>query len=568
MALTVERLAASIKGYQMRCIAGFEGLSNDITCFTIVDTPDIARWVRKGAFVASVGYVTNENPRLKVTLVRDLAQKGCACLAIKANRYYEESKEEFIEQGNLYKFPILEVDYSLRFSDIAYQIHQSMFEEKMNLVEKENLLYNQLSYTLLSDTDLEEALYNISIAVSNPIILLDRELNLIEFEDIADNPVDLHSLLNLKRGTQPLSSKETRTLLKTSKENLHTPQTVALQTDGGVVNIAIGPISFQEQLLGYLAIPETATHLTEESYRLMETVQSALGIYYVKNKYTGGESEHRRTTFANKVLLNEAITRKEIQHYATIFGFDTKRRRVCMDIYVRAYERLPYDRRTSIRNALQTYTAQLAEHFSLGHFFANVENHFPVFFFFPVAASNADIRNEMDSIAQEIVKLLQEMDCKVSIGVSTYSDDVAQIPVSFKQAAELVRLGERVQPDSFVHTYDDLQVYYMLSTALSVDELRNFADLVWGLYLEDQRNATHFIDTLDIYIKCRFNMTKTASMLYLHRNSLAYRIKKIEDILGIAIDQQQDVLRIQLSICALKLYLTYCDPLPDGSVVV
>ena len=108
----------------------------------------------------------------------------------------------------------------------------------------------------------------------------------------------------------------------------------------------------------------------------------------------------------------------------------------------------------------------------------------------------------------------------------------------------------------------------MLSTALSVDELRNFADLVWGLYLEDQRNATHFIDTLDIYIKCRFNMTKTASMLYLHRNSLAYRIKKIEDILGIAIDQQQDVLRIQLSICALKLYLTYCDPLPDGSVVV
>ena len=207
MALTVERLAASIKGYQMRCIAGFEGLSNDITCFTIVDTPDIARWVRKGAFVASVGYVTNENPRLKVTLVRDLAQKGCACLAIKANRYYEESKEEFIEQGNLYEFPILEVDYSLRFSDIAYQIHQSMFEEKMNLMEKENLLYNQLSYTLLSDTDLEEALYNISIAVSNPIILLDRELNLIEFEDIADNPVDLHSLLNLKRGTQPLSSK-------------------------------------------------------------------------------------------------------------------------------------------------------------------------------------------------------------------------------------------------------------------------------------------------------------------------------------------------------------------------
>lgn len=35
---------------------------------------------------------------------------------------------------------------------------------------------------------------------------------------------------------------------------------------------------------------------------------------------------------------------------------------------------------------------------------------------------------------------------------------------------------------------------------------------------------------------CGFNIGKTAQMMYVHRNSLQYRLKKIEEILEISLD--------------------------------
>lgn len=556
MTFTVERLIAGIKDSQMRCVAGFEGLSNPITCFTIVDTPNITQWVRNGAFVASVGYVTNENPRLKTTLVRDLAKKGCACLAVKVNHYYEESREEFIEQGNKYQFPIIEVDYSLRFSDIASHIHQIMYQDKMKAAERSYLLYNQLIHILLSDTDIEEALYHISIAVSNPVLLLDKDLKLIEFENIADNPVDLHNIFSLKRGNAILKARDIHSISNLSLESHSQYLSYMQEGEKKKINIIFTPIVLNEVSWGYLVIPETVNSLTQEHHVILNNISTALGLYFIKTKYMPSYQTKIKNDFIHQVLQNDTISKAQIQNYANTYGFPVRSRRVCMDIYVNSYDTFPFEKRNSISSMIRVCASRFADQLSLETFFSNYENHFPIFFFFPSAAANVTIRSDIQILAQNFLELMQEQVINITIGISMHSDDISQIPTAIRQAINMISLGANVQPHALVHNYEDLQIYHMLDSTLTMDELRAFADLVWPLYEQDQESNTNYIETLDIFIRCKFNMTQAAAELFLHRNSLAYRINKIKDLLGINVEQQQDMFRIQLSIFALKLYIS------------
>lgn len=54
--------------------------------------------------------------------------------------------------------------------------------------------------------------------------------------------------------------------------------------------------------------------------------------------------------------------------------------------------------------------------------------------------------------------------------------------------------------------------------------------------------------TLQTYLACGSSITKTAESLFLHRNTIKYRIKKCEEILGIELSNVSDCFQIQLAL--------------------
>jgi DNA-binding PucR family transcriptional regulator len=72
---------------------------------------------------------------------------------------------------------------------------------------------------------------------------------------------------------------------------------------------------------------------------------------------------------------------------------------------------------------------------------------------------------------------------------------------------------------------------------------------------EDFDNAigSFLIDTLLNYYMCGFNVGKTAQMMYVHRNSLQYRLKKIEEILEISLDDSMEYLDVVNCILVKRL---------------
>ena len=73
------------------------------------------------------------------------------------------------------------------------------------------------------------------------------------------------------------------------------------------------------------------------------------------------------------------------------------------------------------------------------------------------------------------------------------------------------------------------------------------------LEMYDNANGSFLIDTLVNYYMCGFNVGKTAEMMYVHRNSLQYRLKKIEEILEINLDDSMEYLDLVNCILVKRL---------------
>jgi DNA-binding PucR family transcriptional regulator len=63
----------------------------------------------------------------------------------------------------------------------------------------------------------------------------------------------------------------------------------------------------------------------------------------------------------------------------------------------------------------------------------------------------------------------------------------------------------------------------------------------------DKEHNTSFTYSLYAYLKYSRNITEAAKALHLHRNSMIYHLKRIEEILGFPLTESSTLLHIELS---------------------
>lgn len=88
------------------------------------------------------------------------------------------------------------------------------------------------------------------------------------------------------------------------------------------------------------------------------------------------------------------------------------------------------------------------------------------------------------------------------------------------------------------------------------DELRAFVHQTLGPLLEhDQGAATPLLPTLEAFVTHGARLRETAAALYVHRNTLAYRLERAEELLNIDLKEPRARLAIELALRALPLVL-------------
>lgn len=138
-------------------------------------------------------------------------------------------------------------------------------------------------------------------------------------------------------------------------------------------------------------------------------------------------------------------------------------------------------------------------------------------------------------------------------GCSTEFYNFQEFPDYCIQAQNTLEIGQQLNPSFWFFFYDDYLMPYLLKGCQN----KTAAALLIPNYLKkllayDTKKNTSYIELLDIYLSHDRNVTDTAAHAEIHRTTVLYRLKRIQEITSINLDDYQTRLATMISLQILK----------------
>ena len=140
-------------------------------------------------------------------------------------------------------------------------------------------------------------------------------------------------------------------------------------------------------------------------------------------------------------------------------------------------------------------------------------------------------------------------DTLVLCGLGTPSRDIIEWRTSFRQAGQALELSRRFRERKPLY-FPDLSIYRLLIQLENSPELIAFQEEMLGGLLASE-GARELIHTLQVYFAHNGNLSQAAEALFVHRNTLIYRMDRIASLTGANLDDPEIRLAMQL---ALHIY--------------
>lgn len=143
--------------------------------------------------------------------------------------------------------------------------------------------------------------------------------------------------------------------------------------------------------------------------------------------------------------------------------------------------------------------------------------------------------------------------CGLKAGLSRSFDDIAGIREHYIQALEAIKCGKRIHTGNTLYNYEDYVVYRLMGICSEHIELEKLIRPEINRLMEyDSSNNTNYTQTLSAYFASSRNLTAAASVLGIHRNTMAYRIDKVGEIMNIDMQDSSALLHLELSFKMLE----------------
>lgn len=158
-----------------------------------------------------------------------------------------------------------------------------------------------------------------------------------------------------------------------------------------------------------------------------------------------------------------------------------------------------------------------------------------------------DSRNEktLTKIKYIINRLKEKMDVQFRVGAGTFVEHFSEMHESYKHAEKAISFQRKPHDEDAIVFFEDLRL------ELLVEELPEFMlseFMIKVLGFDHTEEEHEFIETLTCFFACNQSINETASKLYIHKNTLQYRLKKIKEATGYDPRVLEDAVLLYLAI--------------------
>lgn len=446
------------------------------------------------------------------------------------------------------KLPLLVVPDGFATRDIHHLISGLLVNRQTAVRERGLQLYRRLSEMSREGEGLDAMTVVISNLVGKIVIIQDKRLA-IRAMAVPQTAVGTTDLIDSNTLIPILSKRDQLpAVLRNRKAAARSHQAhwqQLLPTDAGDasdIGRIVSPIIAGDRARGYLSIIGSADELDLLDSLAAEQGAAACAIEMAKAKAISEVKKELRGDFLEGVLTG-AFTPKEIERLAGRLGHDTTPPHAVLTFSWRDADNSPSPRRleTMLLWLLNTHNRTALTHLYGGK----------VLCVFQTLSDNDDMETAV-RLGQRLRAQAEQEFPKAQLlgGISGPTEGLSAWPKAYEEALQAMALGERLDVDHVV-MFSSLGVYRLLIMLEDIPDVRLFMQQTVGpLVAYDKQHRSSLMETLDAYFNYHGNISKTAESLFIHRNTLLYRLDRIQELTEHDLSQANMRLALQL---ALKL---------------
>lgn len=154
-------------------------------------------------------------------------------------------------------------------------------------------------------------------------------------------------------------------------------------------------------------------------------------------------------------------------------------------------------------------------------------------------------------LSKEIWEKLKDASIETIIGIGHPAQNLYEMPFAYSNSWEVVSVAEKLSMPPGVYSFNEMLLEHLL---LSVNPHYSLKYLEKKLAeYHEESDTTDLLETFSTYCECFFSKQKAAEKLHLHRNTLAYRLAKVEERFNISIENFEEVISFYLVLLMKKL---------------
>ena len=547
MAYTVRKLLESEQFLKMKLLCGEKGLDLEVKGIRIIEIEDMERYLTGGEIlITSFQVYLSCSDREVEQHFEDLVKSDISGFIVKKRKEYDPTgrRLSLLEKHcKKYEIPLVEIPGDLYYWGIIRHVMMQVFDKDTARLKYFKITHDNFNTFILknngSSNTASDIIKFLSIMIENPVVLYYGNLNCMASTN-SDN-----SKLILSDEIQPY------------KPNIITKFQYMKQMKGSCVQYIV-KFAILSEVDIYITITEENRELIELDYMAIENAIINLQ-YGFLSEFAQDEvkKKYQRDLIHN--ILNGLLSSKEMTEAAAQLGMKESDTYRVVDFH------------TIKKNVQRKYTKEQLHEVGVivgelmyllpdALIYRNMDQ---IVMIQQVDSDQTELeyQKEMEEIEDVIQRsiLYRKKDTDFQIGIGKSVEGYQRLKESYHEASraikyiDIIRLVTGDKNKSVVH-YSNLGFFQIFGEIDDVTELERYIpETLKKLYLYDDEHKGELITTLQMYLRNKQSIRKTADEMFVHYRTISYRLEKIKQISGINFDKANEVLAVSNGLIIYKM---------------
>lgn len=448
----------------------------------------------------------------------------------KCNLLILKDEEYDLEKLINRKISIIECDSNTEFQELFDSI-KDMFLKDYMLLDSSAILLD----ALIKEKGLKYIVNISSEIFENPVILIDSGFKVLAHSDV-EEITEPFWLNNINMGYCSYEFISAVKKIKSFQSSPNTNEPFIVICPESPIRKLVSKVIIDGNSVGSVIILESNEKFTDNTYEVIKLLSNVISEELKKDQVyrnlNGLMYENLIVDVLEKSVADEKTLKERMKSANCNFGDN---------LYLLVAEISSYNTTNAPSNYLKQSLEQIfAEHKSLFY-----KDHILIL---------VDLKKDSSispDTKKRLVDFLEKHD--ITLAVSSNFHNILDIGNSYKQCKDTLELVSKLNLNGNVFFYEDFKFYHLLCNTNPNINLLNFcSDGLLKLIDYDKENNTEYFKTLKAYIAADKNAVQTAKNMYIHRNTINYRLNKIKEISNLDLDNGDEIFRLTMSMKILE----------------